>query len=145
MELGLTERDRRAVVSSRDIAQVFEKRHADVMRDIRTVIENDPEWGMYNFGETPYVEPQNGQTYTEFYMNRDGFTILVILLPGDWDNRDTYQRRSFIADKDDPTSPKGKVKREMVSNAEIWSECFGRNPAELKPADSYALAALMEC
>ena len=30
-----------------------------------------------------------------------------------------------------------------VSNAEIWCECFGRNIADLKPSDSYAIAALM--
>jgi hypothetical protein len=26
---------------------------------------------------------------------------------------------------------------------EIWAECFGKNPSEMKPADSYAIAALM--
>jgi hypothetical protein len=30
-----------------------------------------------------------------------------------------------------------------VSNAEIWCECFGKALSELKPADSYALAAIM--
>lgn len=68
---------------------------------------------------------------------------LEVLLPDNWDSMDIYARRSYITDKDAPTAPIGKVRRETVSNAEIWSECFGRNPAELKPADSYALAALM--
>ena len=68
---------------------------------------------------------------------------LETLLPDNWDCMDTYSRRSYIADKNAPTSPIGKVRRETVSNAEIWSECFGRNLAELKPVDSYALAALM--
>jgi hypothetical protein len=68
---------------------------------------------------------------------------LETLLPGNWDGMDTYERRNYIADKDAPTSPKGTVPRVTVSNAEIWCECFGRNLAELKPADSYALAALM--
>ena len=31
----------------------------------------------------------------------------------------------------------------MVSNVEIWAECFGRNVADLKLADSYAIAAIM--
>ena len=26
---------------------------------------------------------------------------------------------------------------------QIWAECFGRNPSDMKPADSYAIAALM--
>ena len=68
---------------------------------------------------------------------------LEALLPDNWDSMDIYARRSYMADKDAPTSPIGKVHRETVSNAEIWTECFGRNLAELKPADSYALAALM--
>ena len=68
---------------------------------------------------------------------------LETLLPENWDSMDTYARRSYIADKDAPTSPLGTVRRETVSNAEIWAECFGRNLAELKPADSYAIAALM--
>ena len=65
------------------------------------------------------------------------------LLPENWDAMDIYQRRSFIFDKSDPTNPKGVMVRSEVSNAEIWCECLGRNMAELKPADSYALAALM--
>jgi hypothetical protein len=68
---------------------------------------------------------------------------LETLLPDNWDSMDIYARRSYIADRDSPTSPKGTVRRETVSNAEIWVECFGRSLSELKPADSYALAALM--
>jgi len=64
-------------------------------------------------------------------------------LPDNWDGMDIYARRSYIADRESPTSPKGTVRRETVSNAEIWVECFGRSLSELKPADSYALAALM--
>ena len=44
---------------------------------------------------------------------------------------------------DDPTRLKGRARREFVSNPEIWSECFGRNPADMKSSDSYAIAALM--
>ena len=36
------------------------------------------------------------------------------------------------------------MQRKLVSNAEIWAECFGKNPAEMKSADSYAIAAIME-
>jgi hypothetical protein len=68
---------------------------------------------------------------------------LDTLLPDGWDSMDIYKRRNYISDKDDPTAPLGSVLREYVSNAEIWAECFGRNISELKPTDSYALAALM--
>ena len=83
INLGLTEKSGKAFVSSRDIARVFEKRHDHVLRDIREIIERDLEWGVSNFGETPYIEPQNGQSYTEFYMNRDGFTLLVMGYTGE--------------------------------------------------------------
>jgi predicted P-loop ATPase len=68
---------------------------------------------------------------------------LETLLPTEWESMDVYARRGFIADKGSPISPVGTVRREYVTNAEIWCECFGRNIAELKPTDSYALAALM--
>lgn len=83
MNLGLTERDGKAVVSSRDIARVFEKEHKHVMRDVRGIIENDPSWGQSNFGHTPYLEPQNGQTYYEYLITRDGFTLLVMGYTGE--------------------------------------------------------------
>jgi predicted P-loop ATPase len=68
---------------------------------------------------------------------------LDTLLPENWDKMDTFARRSYLNDSDDPTQPKGAVRREYVSNAEIWAECLGRNIAELKPVDSYSLSALM--
>ena len=62
-------------------------------------------------------------------------------LPDDWDSMDLYARRNYLSG--DITSPKGTVKRTSVSNAEIWCECFGKNFADLKSADSYAIAAIM--
>ena len=34
-------------------------------------------------------------------------------------------------------------RRMRVSNAEVWAECFGRDPSDMKPADAYAVAAIM--
>lgn len=61
----------------------------------------------------------------------------------DDEEEDEDARRSYINEKDGPTVEKGTVKREYVSNVEIWSECFGRSPSDMKPADSYSIAALM--
>jgi len=69
---------------------------------------------------------------------------LHTLLPENWAKMNLYERRSWLQDTDDPTRPKGVVQRKLVSNAEIWAECFGKNPAEMKSADSYAIAAIME-
>lgn len=68
---------------------------------------------------------------------------LDTLLPENWQDMDLYERRNYLSDRKDPTLPKGTVRRDSVSNAEIWAECFGRNPADMKPTDSYAIAALM--
>ena len=68
---------------------------------------------------------------------------LDILLPESWESMDTYARRNYLAETNAPTSPLGRVERQTVSNAEIWCECFGRSLSDLKPSDSYAIAALM--
>ena len=44
---------------------------------------------------------------------------------------------------DDPARLKGTVSRETVSNVEIWAECFGNDPMNMKAQDSYAIAAMM--
>lgn len=68
---------------------------------------------------------------------------LDMLLPGGWDGMDIYQRREFVRDRNNPTQPKGAVRRDQVSNIEIWCECFGKPKEDLKPADSYAIATIM--
>ncbi len=64
-------------------------------------------------------------------------------LPLNWDNMDIYARREYLADPNSPMVEKGTTNRISVSNAEIWCECFGRSFQDLKPSDSYAIAALM--
>ena len=65
-------------------------------------------------------------------------------LPEKWPDMDLYDRRNWLADQSVPTKQQGTVVRTEVSNPEIWAECFGRNPADMNAADSYAIAALME-
>ena len=66
------------------------------------------------------------------------------LLPANWNELDLYARRSFLHESDDPTIGKGTVRRETVSNVEIWCECFCKPLSDLRPADSFAIMALME-
>ena len=68
---------------------------------------------------------------------------LDTLLPDNWADMDLYERRNYLSDRKDPTLRKGTMLRDAVSNAEIWAECFSRAPADMKPADSYAISALM--
>jgi hypothetical protein len=70
---------------------------------------------------------------------------LSMLLPDDWERMDTFERRNYFLDRNKPDNitPIGVYRREYVSNPEIWCECLGKNIADLRPSDSYALAALM--
>lgn len=72
----------RVTVNSRDVAGKFEKRHDDVLKAIRNLILQANELGVRNFAETPYVEEQNGQTYSSFDMDRDGFALLAMGFTG---------------------------------------------------------------
>lgn len=68
--------------SSKVVAEKFGKRHDNVQRDIRNIIAENPEWGVLNFEETPYTDPQNGQTYHMYEMTRDGYSMLVMGFTG---------------------------------------------------------------
>lgn len=69
---------------------------------------------------------------------------LNTMLPDDWDSMDLFQRRNYLHGSEfgSPVH-KGCELRTEVSNAEIWCECFGKSLQELKPTDSYSIAALM--
>lgn len=77
--------------------------------------------------------------------DREGLVAwyLDMLLPETWDTMDVHQRRDYVQDPDGPLNVKGTVRRETVSNIEIWCECFGKAKEDIKPADSYAISAIM--
>ena len=115
--------------------------------------ERDQIWAeakhYYESGEKLYLEgsllsdAEEAQRSAMEADERQGLVekYLDTLLPENWPDMDLYQRRNFL--DGDITTKSGKVRRLSVSNAEIWCECFGRNLSELKPSDSYAIAALM--
>ena len=78
--------------------------------------------------------------------DREGIVreYLNMLLPDTWDEMDIYRRRDCFRDMEDPTRPKGTIKRMEVSNIEIWCECFGKAKEDIKPIDSYAISAIMK-
>lgn len=102
-------------------------------------------------GETLYLEgdligeAEEAQRTAMEADERQGLVeqYLDMQLPSSWNEMDLYERRNYLSDRKDPTLPKGTVRREKVCNAEIWAECFGRNLPDMKPADSYAISALM--
>jgi len=60
-------------MSSREIAELTGKRHDNVLRDIRTYLQG----GILITEETPYIDPQNGQTYYEFRLNKRDALLVV--------------------------------------------------------------------
>jgi len=54
---------------------------------------------------------------------------LDIKLPEDWDKKDIYQRRDFLADES--LEKEGTILRDFVCVAEIWCECLGKEKTEM--------------
>ena len=77
--------------------------------------------------------------------DREGLVreYLDTLLPTSWDTMNVYQRREYMENPSSPVNPAGVVKRQTVCNMAIWCECFGRRKEEMRPADSYAITAIM--
>lgn len=72
----------------------------------------------------------------EEYLNTD--------IPADWNDMDIFSRRNYLNGTEFGIPAHHNTQpRTEVSNAEIWCECFGKSLQELKPSDSYAIAAMM--
>ena len=71
-ELGLFERRNNILVSSRIIAERFEKHHFSVVSTIESVIENSRGYQFRidtpYFQKQTYIQEQNGKEYTELYI-----------------------------------------------------------------------------
>lgn len=73
-------RDKNVVTTSLKVAEVFGKRHDNVLREIEGLLKNE-EAKKY-FYESTYEHPQNKQNYKLYYINRDGFTLLAMGFTG---------------------------------------------------------------
>lgn len=72
------------VVSSRQIAEDFEKQHKDVLESISNLISRMgvAENSASLFIESKYQHEQNNQTFKEYLLTRDGFSLLVMGFTG---------------------------------------------------------------
>lgn len=70
------------VCSSISVAERFNKRHDHVLRDIENLLEGIPKNEETYFKKSSYVNEQNKQRYPMYYMNRDGFSLLVMGFTG---------------------------------------------------------------
>ena len=103
-------------------------------------------------GEKLYLPPEiealakNEQREALEADEREGLVqdFLDALLPENWDKMDTYERRNFLEGTGvGGIGQMGTVKRTTVSNMEIWCECFCKERANLKRADSNELMAIL--
>jgi Rha family phage regulatory protein len=84
--LGVTAIDGIAMVSSRTIAEIFEKRHDNVLRDINSLLKIEEtgkcaEFSRLNFKPSYYKDSQ-GKKQPEYLLTRDGFALLAMGFTG---------------------------------------------------------------
>lgn len=79
----LSNQNGQLVVSSRQIAEDFEKEHRNVLQSIEEIKKGVAEKSADLFIESEYQHPQNKQWYKEYLMTRDGFTLLAMGFNGD--------------------------------------------------------------
>jgi anti-repressor protein len=75
MQLVFIENNR-PVTDSLTVAETFGKEHRRVLQDIRE-LGCSAEFRMHHFVHTPYIHPQNGQTYEKCFMTQEGFAFLA--------------------------------------------------------------------
>ena len=61
-------------MSSREIADLVESRHSDIVRSIQRLMANTVISG---YAPTAYTHPQNGQTYECYYLNKRDSLVVV--------------------------------------------------------------------
>jgi len=86
-EYGLYEKDGKPFCDSLQIAEVFEKRHDHILRDIGVALDtfqniNQPKFGEINFVETSYKDTRN-RLQPKFLLSKDGFTYLTMGFDGE--------------------------------------------------------------
>lgn len=72
-------RNNQVVVSSRQVAEKFEKEHKNVLRDIKEILAAQNSATKF-FQESTFEN--RGKQYPEYLMNRDGFTLLAMGFTG---------------------------------------------------------------
>lgn len=81
---ALSVKDGNVVANSRDVADYFEKRHADVLRSIDCIVNDAPE-AKRNFALSNYISDLGDgleRSYRCFEMTKDGFALLAMSFTG---------------------------------------------------------------
>ena len=75
--MNLTSLQNTPTMSSREIAELCDKRHDHVCRDIENLNLEYGKLSLPKVGETPYTHEQNGQTYREFRLTKEQTIDLI--------------------------------------------------------------------
>lgn len=81
---------------------------------------DDAEGTLARIEQTRHAESDERKGLIENFLDR--------LYPEDWDKKDIYERRAWL---DSPLASNGKVQKNYVCVAEIWSECLGKDKADM--------------
>ena len=107
---------------------------------------------LYNAGEELILKGTDAEMAAEKQQealendDREGLVreYLDKLLPADWAKLSLSEKRMYLAGDEFTTQNRaGVAPRDKVCNLEIWVECFGREPANIRKQDSYELNAIM--
>ena len=107
---------------------------------------------LYNAGEELILKGNDAEMAAEKQQealendDREGLVreYLDKLLPSDWSKLSLVEKRMFLSGDEFATQNRaGVAARDKVCNLEIWAECFGREPANIRKQDSYELNAIM--
>jgi len=131
-ELGLFEKKNKVLVSSRDVAEKFNKHHFSIVNTIDGIIK-DSEGYQFRidtpiFQKQSFLNEQNGQEYVEYLLNKRAFVLLMMRLKGEivFDMQNKYidhfeEMESLIRERATTewleTRKKGKLVRRQETDA----------------------------
>lgn len=151
--INLISENGQVVVSSREVAENFDKRHNDVMEAIRNILATEKSVTKF-FYESSFE--YRGQTFPMYLMNRDGFTLLVMGFNNspkamEWKIRyvEAFNKMEQKLTNPEPESTEMLLSRALIAaNSVIDTErkkvkALEAENAKMKPDSDYAKAMLL--
>lgn len=113
----------RVITDSLTVAETFNKRHDNVMKDIRE-IGCSKEFNLLNFEEVEYQDSKN-RTYTKYLITQDGFTLLAMGYTGqkamEFKEKYIKEFRRMESQLNQLTSPSYAIE-DPIERAKKWIE-----------------------
>lgn len=166
MEELINIKDEEAVTTSLRVAEIFGKQHKHVLDKIQQIINDSAEKSAQCFKKSKYRD-QSGKQNTMYYMNRDGFTFLVMGFTGkkanDWkwkyieafnqmesyinfrkaDKQIQKYSMKFLQDNLEMPEPKDFIKANSIADKAV-SNLFGFSKMQKKQEMSPEMIAARE-